>query len=131
MNGERFHFAGFNNYYLPIFAADPHYLEERTRDVDVVFRFGSFPPPFAVDNQTCGPQETATLSLKPVELICETAVQEQYGVASYCRIPALSQKVNGLHEDRRASLRLCRHKGSTAVCCARMCWFVLVLIVRQ
>ena len=38
VNGERFHFAGFNNYYLPTFAADPHHLEERTTDVDVVFR---------------------------------------------------------------------------------------------
>lgn len=33
-----FHFAGFNNYYLPTYAADPHHLEERTTDVDVVFR---------------------------------------------------------------------------------------------
>ncbi|EIE19597.1 glycoside hydrolase [Coccomyxa subellipsoidea C-169] len=38
VNGERFHFAGFNNYYLPTYAADPHFLIERTGDVDVVFR---------------------------------------------------------------------------------------------
>ncbi|CAL8471249.1 g10791 [Coccomyxa elongata] len=41
VNGEPFHFAGFNNYYLPTFAADPHHLEERTTDVDVVFRDAS------------------------------------------------------------------------------------------
>ncbi|BDA46635.1 Mannan endo-1,4-beta-mannosidase 2 [Coccomyxa sp. Obi] len=38
VNGQRFYFAGFNNYYLPTFAADPHHQEERTTDVDVVFR---------------------------------------------------------------------------------------------
>ncbi|KAK9918089.1 hypothetical protein WJX75_001118 [Coccomyxa subellipsoidea] len=38
VNGEPFHFAGFNNYYLPTYAADPHFLIERTGDVDVIFR---------------------------------------------------------------------------------------------
>lgn len=41
VNGEPFHFAGFNNYYLPTYAADPHFLIERTGDVDVVFRCAS------------------------------------------------------------------------------------------
>ena len=43
VNGEPFHFAGFNNYYLPTYAADPHFLIERTGDVDVVFRCPFFP----------------------------------------------------------------------------------------
>ncbi|CAL8471250.1 g10792 [Coccomyxa elongata] len=38
VNNEPFHFAGFNNYYLPTYAADPNTLIERTGDVDLVFR---------------------------------------------------------------------------------------------
>ncbi|CAK0785738.1 hypothetical protein CVIRNUC_008949 [Coccomyxa viridis] len=36
VDGAPFHFAGFNNYYMPTYAADPN-LNERTQDVDVVF----------------------------------------------------------------------------------------------
>jgi hypothetical protein len=37
VDGSPFHFAGFNNYYMPTYAADPN-LNERTKDVDVVFQ---------------------------------------------------------------------------------------------
>lgn len=37
VDGSPFHFAGFNNYYMPTYAADPN-LNERTQDVDVVFQ---------------------------------------------------------------------------------------------
>ncbi|CAL5228204.1 g11291 [Coccomyxa viridis] len=36
VDGSPFHFAGFNNYYMPTYAADEN-LNERTQDVDVVF----------------------------------------------------------------------------------------------
>ena len=36
VDGSPFHFAGFNNYYMPTYAADQN-LNERTQDVDVVF----------------------------------------------------------------------------------------------
>ena len=36
VDGSPFHFAGFNNYYMPTYAADAN-LNERTQDVDVVF----------------------------------------------------------------------------------------------
>ena len=35
-------FAGFNNYYLPQYSADPNGNYERTADVDIVF--GHAPP---------------------------------------------------------------------------------------
>jgi hypothetical protein len=37
VDGSPFHFAGFNNYYMPTYAADPN-LNERIKDVDVVFQ---------------------------------------------------------------------------------------------
>lgn len=40
VDGSPFHFAGFNNYYMPTYAADQN-LNERTQDVDVVFAWVS------------------------------------------------------------------------------------------
>jgi len=41
VDSSPFHFAGFNNYYMPTYAADPN-LNERIQDVDVVFEYGLF-----------------------------------------------------------------------------------------
>ena len=38
MDGHPFYFAGWNNYYLPQYSADPNGNYERVADVDVAFR---------------------------------------------------------------------------------------------
>lgn len=38
MDGHPFYFAGWNNYYLPQYSADPNGMYERADDVDVAFR---------------------------------------------------------------------------------------------